>query len=398
MTTIINELKKIWTLPSIGILAMVCFIFYTLFLGQNVENFPNGHPSTELVSVATELTQRYGKTLSESEYQAYYDEKKLAYMTEADTYIQNIPALKEEGITDYRTLRSKYNDSLNGEVISEAVIQTWQALISDQTNYLEFRIASIESYLDPYYNVGREHKFDFEKEKDSKPWMKKRIKELEENDAINNIMSTHVFENYSDYLSYMAVLIMMCQFILISPFITRDHMSNILMIQATSKLGRRLIVKQFMAVVITSVLLTSLLGLLFGALFPRGYLIPFLQNQLTSFLNFNGAFFWTDMTFKHYIIVTILIVYCLGLAAALIAFVCSKASKGYMSLIGKILPILALMTFLSHALIYDYRNTANFLYRLTQLIHIENIVWVLMVIISAGLSFYMMKRERHIEY
>lgn len=398
MMILFNELKKIWTLPSLFILIVVSLIFYTLFLSFNVTTFPNGHPETELVDMATELTTLYGPRLTEENYQAYYETQKQALLLEANSYIEKNSALQEAGIEDYDHLNQLYHEALDGDQKSEAVSSAMQDLLSRKTQFLEFRIESIQYYLKDYYNVGREHRLDNYMSDEVSPSVKQRVDELIDQKAYQNIMSGNVYGNYSDYLSYACVLIVLAQMVLIGPYITRDHASNMLSLQASSKEGRRLIQKQNGAVIISSILLTTIIGGILAYLFPSHYMIPFMNNQLTSFLNFNGSFFWTDMTLKEYVICNVIMVYLMGLASALMAFVLSKSSQRYMILIAKALPIFAVMAFVCRHILFDYRNTANLLYRLSHWVHIENILLALLMMISFGLVARLLVREHQIEY
>jgi hypothetical protein len=66
MRIVINEMKKIWNVRMLLIIALICLLFYLPFMSFHIKYFPNGHPATEKVYYSIELLQRYGPMFMET--------------------------------------------------------------------------------------------------------------------------------------------------------------------------------------------------------------------------------------------------------------------------------------------------------------------------------------------
>ena len=75
MRIIIYEMKKIWSLKILFILALVCALFYIMFMSYFINYYKSGnHPHAEHIYYAEELTRLYGTSITPEELSAYVTE------------------------------------------------------------------------------------------------------------------------------------------------------------------------------------------------------------------------------------------------------------------------------------------------------------------------------------
>ena len=63
MRIVLYEMKKIWNIKLLLVIALLCALFYSIFMEFSIKYFPNGHPATEEIAYSIEMAQRYGPTL-----------------------------------------------------------------------------------------------------------------------------------------------------------------------------------------------------------------------------------------------------------------------------------------------------------------------------------------------
>jgi len=109
MRLVFHEMKKIWNPGAILVTALVCTLFYWLFMSYSID-FPQGHPRIEEVASSIELLERYGNTLEEHEYEAFVEETRQTLIAEMERHIDSLPVFADAGIfsyEDYERVRGK---------------------------------------------------------------------------------------------------------------------------------------------------------------------------------------------------------------------------------------------------------------------------------------------------
>ncbi len=138
----------------------------------------------------------------------------------------------------------------------------------------------------------------------------------------------------------LAVLILMTISILFAPILTKDTMSGVLALQTASKIGRKSLRIQLLAMLSAGLLIAAVeLGITFAAYLP-GIWQRFLDAGLHSFLN-RYSFFWFTGTFGQWLFCCAGLVIALTLAATLCIFMLSKLCKNYITLLIGLIPTLA---------------------------------------------------------
>jgi len=389
MRIVINEMKKILNIKILLVVALLCTLFYWFFMSYYIDCFPNGHSAIEEVEYSTELVKRYGLALEENEYTGFIKETRQKLISEMEMYIKSNPVFADAGIYSYEDYEKVYEK----EELTEAENKAVWTLLGEECDYARFRMQAI-NLIESWYK-------DFPKLLESHISEAKNQKEIDRLTSILttkeyiNIMDWHVYENTVNYVYYLAIMTIMAVLVLVSPLIVTDRAGNIHLLQFTSKYGRKIFKKQLLAVILSAFIFTTVLIIIFGAVYGKIGTWIFWNSGLTSFFNF--SVFWFDITYGQYIVIYIAFLYLLCLGTAAIAFILSRFSKNFITLILKLIPVFAVLTIICKCVFKYTFSPSNLLYRATGLIGIEPIVCSLIFIAGMAAACYLVRRERKVD-
>ncbi|MDR2569856.1 MAG: hypothetical protein LBD23_06110 [Oscillospiraceae bacterium] len=200
-------------------------------------------------------------------------------------------------------------------------------------------------------------------------------------------------------LYHLTVLILGSLFILVAPVVTRDNMSGVRSLQYSSKTGRKVLTIQFIAVIVSALVVTIAIvgGLLY--LYLTTVLHPFLGSGLHSIFKPN-MFNWFTGTFLQFYILVGLMLIGFALAITVFLFVISKISKNYITMLLITIPLIVLLFNLAMPLFrYPFAIfTADgfTFYRMIPVPFIEAYILIalfLVAVIPSGLLLMKQKRE-----
>ena len=138
MNIVRHEVKKLFNLKVLILIAVLCALFYLLFLEFYVSHYPNGHPATEMADLMTEITQRYGTTVTAAEIEPFLAQRQAELEAEAEWHIQNNPRFAEAGIhslADHQAMRQR-------QMTDEEWDLVWE-LNDYRTNGIGFRLYAV---------------------------------------------------------------------------------------------------------------------------------------------------------------------------------------------------------------------------------------------------------------
>jgi hypothetical protein len=385
MRIVLYEMKKIWNVKLLLVVALLCALFYSIFMEFSITNFPNGHSKTEEIEYSIEMTQRYGPTLEADEYSEFITKTREELISEAKTYIKNMPIFAEAGIYTYEDYEKIHEKSNQSALETDAI---W-TLLGEECNFVRFKLQAIGYIVERFYNYQKYTLERLASEAKSEKELA-RIMEIRETEEYRNIMDGWVFDNTVTYTIYLAILAVLAVLVLVSPLIVTDRARNVHLLQYTAKHGRRILKQQLIAVILSAFLLTTTLILAFGTIYSSNGTWPFWNNGLTSFLNLKVDAFWFDITYGQYIIVYMVLLYILCLGAAAIAFVLSRFSQNLITLILKLIPAFAVFV-----AICSYVFSATF--SLKKIIGIEPIVCGFVLLAGLAVSLYIVRREKKVD-
>ena len=312
------------------------------------------------------MTERYGSSLSGEEIDQFISEKKPVYEQELDNYFDTNPVFEEAGLADYKEYELLHEKEYKD--LTKEELKAIEAMSGEQTNYVVFKLQSLDFITE----------------------------ELSYVEGPNNIMSAYTFETTMDYIAGLTILVILLSLIMAAPVVVNDRMKNIHFLQYTSKNGRKIIIQQFKAVLISGLLLTTISILFFGRLLLRNDILTFWNNNVNSFLiiGVNSLF---DITFGNYLFWSILFIYLLNISVTFFAFIISRYSQNMITLIMKLVPVFALFTGVS-ALIFQWMfSPYNRVYQLISVAGIEGMIPVLLLLLAIMISIFVLKREKRID-
>ena len=383
------ELRKIWNSRILLVVALLCTLFYWLFMSFYIDFFPNGHPAIEEFEYSNELLDRYGPTLEEDEYVEFISANREKVIAEMERYIKSNPVFAKVGISSYEDYERVYKKQNPTEAETEAL---W-TLLGKESNFVRFKLQTIEWIENQYRDYPR-----YVSELMSEATNQKEIDRLNailETKEYTNIMEWEVYENTVGYTVYLAILSILAVFVLVSPLIVTDRARNVHLLQYSSKHGRKILQKQLLAVLLSAFMLTTLLILIFGAIYSTNGTWVFWHSGMTSFLN--GPIFLFDITYGQYIVLYIVLLYTLCLGTAAMAFLFSRFSRNLITLILKLMPMFAVLTVLCLYVFNDPFSMNNSLYKALGMIGIEPLVCGGVFIVFLAVSLYFVRREKEVE-
>ena len=188
--------------------------------------------------------------------------------------------------------------------------------------------------------------------------------------------------------------------VLVMPLVAVDRMRNVQSVQYSSKVGRRLMFRQVAAVMLSSLLLTTLLLAIFGAIYFHETSVHFFwSHNIFSFTNHFVALF--DFSFGQYVIALAGIAYAVGFAAALLAFIVSRSSRSLIIAAVKIIPVFAGLTAFAIALNSSGAaapfHMTHRLYLWTNIVGIEAVACAVLVALAFIAAWVVSVREKRVD-
>jgi uncharacterized membrane protein len=196
-------------------------------------------------------------------------------------------------------------------------------------------------------------------------------------------------------------MVMLSVLLLVSPLVAADRLRRMSQLQYTAKIGRKIICRQLAAVMISAFVLAVILIGVFCAIFYSAGLFEFWNHGVTSFLN--GPQFLLPLTQGNLIVIMTGLAIVLSLAVACAAFLLSRFSRGLLSVIIKVIPVVVALNFINRAIIgsvgwgappFGFGNT---MYRMTRIMGTEVIVSVLLLLVALSAALIISRRENRVD-
>lgn len=329
MRIILFELRKIFEWKRLLVCTFFCAIFAFLFLDFHFRFFPNGS-EVHRFNIVLQMIDDYGFEMDESEFEMFQQQFE-DQVAEFNAYLQTRADIQEAGITSFEDLLYSEEDSEIRERIAfeEDNLIFWELQARHQLIY-EWR--HIDAWYDGEFDTAIQPIFDF-----------------------------RIFENWQNIISWTALMIIFSVMIMISPLYLFERKNNMMALQYTTKLGRSLYIKKMIAVA-----LATLIGITFqiGVIF----VLYIGVNQTTAFFPIVTNSVWSggrilrhDISFFHYILVTIGLVYVLGLMFSGISVFASRIAPNHLTVIALQIPLITVFqVFLSNVMIRNPLSNSSF--------------------------------------
>lgn len=322
------EMKKIFSWKLLLLISVVNVLLFYLRLDFELDYFPNGRPATDLFKIEQQLIPAYGARIDESE----FEEIKAIYadrVEAADNFFEKEEGSQKVGITTYKEYRSteptnpeteEYRTKLFFESDQNFLweLQAWESLIDN----FETRAISLEASVEQATGSLKKH---YEQKLSQKQFA---------------FYSSVVLDNFYNYKTHMAIIILISVAILMSPVFLRDYRSGMLSHQYTSKHGRRVYWTKWLAGLSSTVLLTIILLAVYMGLYWTNGTVSHFGLPLSSFGWFD---YWYDMTFLHYILLSVVAIFFVAILLGILSMAISTIVPNSIVLIGIQIVVLFIM-------------------------------------------------------
>jgi hypothetical protein len=434
MRLFLQEMKKIWRLPILVVIAVVTAMYGYMFLGFYISYSSLGalHGSTDYYTalMLADLQEEYGQILEPHE---RIDAEKFfgIYSAQIDEFIIGNPKYEREGIFNAWDLWEREKELRNppgsedwGEygvderwAESEAVYFPWENEFFEPFRWGEYRVPSNHALLkmtaldylfylydwhDNYgavlrgadkdeFDIVNRHFTGWDENENEVIWISEKemaqLRSQHTADPRHNLFSGEFFERTMDFYTNLVVIVLIAVGILLLPLITRDRQRNMIAMQWSSKKGREILRIQFAAVMTSAfVLATGIVG---------GFTTVFLTANADVF----GIFYnqrvatwtvipWFDFTFMQFIVIFIAVIMVFALGAAALFFFLSVYSRDYVQLLLKGVPVGALMAIIGTMTVNKILIGDNQLYRIVPIFKIEFVVSGVVLAIGIGLGVF----------
>ena len=373
MMIIINELKKIWNIKNLAITTLLCVLGNFIFMHIWINIYPKGTWEYD-VDIAHYLTENYGAVLDPDEFRDFMNFRSTI-IDDLNLYVESSSLFSGSGIynfDDYEAQRNKY--SARYDALNEDERNLYYSIIG------EWGIEIYSSYINNneggYIKSGKETPLAFNKYNSfnnaagmyESQWLKninsfieqsqagekelKRLKEIRDSGEMLSIISQMAVYHTWKYAQGLSSLTALSVLILVSFLITNDRACKVNLLQYTSKQGRSMLKKQFAAVMISAVFITTILALIFGGIFSLNETFAFWNNNINSFLSY--PYHWLSITYGQYCFLLIAVIYLLSAGAAAFAFLLSRFSGSMIRLLLKITPFFIAACMLSYWLTEEF--------------------------------------------
>ena len=358
MRVIVNELKKIWNVKILGIIALLS-IFFAVSMYPYIDAYPRGTWVFN-VDFAHHLTENYGTTLNREDFEDFLNYEETI-IQEVNEFIATRQVFIHAGIFDFadylafREETGRLYDTLTDEELKERVMITgemgYTTRLRDGTDIRVNPDEPSVAYTKwvSFHNLVGGYRTDVLGETEWNSRMDnfihytplserelQRAMEIRDSGELTNILPYWTVWHTMRYARSLAILVILATLVLVSQLVTTDRANRVNWLQYSAKEGRKIFRKQLLAVLLSAFAMTTILIAIFAGIFSITDVQGLWHNGINSFLNWQ--FFWLSITFGQYCLMLIAILYALSLASAAFAFVLSRFSSNKIRLMFKIVP------------------------------------------------------------
>ena len=346
-----EELKKIFKLKSLLIVAAFGVLYYMLFISPHMKLYPGSYSMT--VDVGQELLEKYGSRVSPEEYKSFLDGYEVleaapgGTLEKVNTFIAGNSLMAKQGITDVSQLEamiekstspaggtSELGTQLMNEIYNEFSPEDYEKAMEEQVA-LDIRKNYIEMYRDEILTQSKSENgtgyYDSLNEQ-----QRLRVYARNKEEAYG-VMPKAVYDCTFTIFQFFAFFMATAVLFFIVPYIVKDNRSQVLVFQYTGRAGRRYDLIRVLAVVVAAGIVLAAGGGVFLWLCRLNHIFPFFNSPVSSFAS--GMISWLPLSLGGLILLGFLAVIVLALGLVLIAFCVTHSCTNYITAIAWMLPM-----------------------------------------------------------
>ena len=181
---------------------------------------------------------------------------------------------------------------------------------------------------------------------EASPRQKERLEEIKANGSYDVYPET-VFTNFKDFILNVTIAIIVSVVLVMSLTFIQDRSRKLIDLQYTSKIGRSLYKKKAVAGLLSTLIVITALLAVYFSIYSLNNTAMFFPVPIYTFI---GDYYWYDLSFIQYIVLTVIAIYILGIVFALLSMSFSTIAPNFIALIGVQIPIVLAM--LAFGLVY----------------------------------------------
>lgn len=319
MKLFLYEVRKIFSWKLILLVVLLNVLIFKLMIEFDLEYFPNGRPDGDMFKIEQQLIPKYGVKIDENEFseiQEVYQQK----FKEADQYLANDKDAVAAGLEDYEKF-SNYDK--NNELQSAYHYE----LVFNRDVDFPWELQSYEWYLEEYQLA---EEAILVKMNGATKAQKKHYEQLLKEDKLPFYSET-VMKNFKTYKTSVAITIFLSVIIFISPIFLRDVQANVVPLQYSSKKGRKVFRVKWLAGLISSIVMTSVLLIVYMTLYKSNGTASHFDLPLYTFGWYDN---WYDITFLQYIILSVVTIFTMSVLLGILTMAISSIAANTIALIA----------------------------------------------------------------
>lgn len=308
---LINEYRKMW---NFKILAVVIAVGIAMFFSGPVSqmNLEKSLPLFETVeaSIGTEFRQKYGKELDAGEMEEIKELAQAKSEALNEEVMKAFPEIKEAGFESYNALK-EYLENADLETIETKEYE--DAVGFEQKIYEQF-LWEVEEVQ--YYYQGLINSYEWSSDKES---------------YVVSVVPSSVTSNMSFVMGDFAGVVLSLVILFVIPYLSWDNRAGVYPIIATTKIGRKMLLKQIAVMLSSVAVLLLVCNLVFAAtvsvMTPYG---PF-WDCIPDCVSY-------DWTLTQLYIMQVIIIDIVAIEVAMIVFFLSAFCETVVSIVAVIIP------------------------------------------------------------
>ena len=355
MRIIGKECRKILDIRLLLIIAVFTFLFYNLFMQITI--YPAGGQCTDSpydIPFAAELVQEIGPVLSLDD-RSVLEDKINELKEEYNDIIASDKILQKAGITDYDVLKSRenvLNEKSEEDLTKEekAVLEEIEHLtfFNEETSKLSFQLQyadNVEEYRGGAYGVPKADADALVEEwyGDYATELFKNAKKEKCTKDYVSMIPEGVFYILQEDMRHMAVLLIICFFILMVPYQIRERLRGVISLYATTRTGRKIFGRQFVAGLLSCGMVGVIQLLIYLGVYGAKGLLVFWKCPAWSR---SCNMYWMDfLPFGAYMVTYMLLVWIFAMAALVFAYWIGRIAVNYIAGIAISIPVGGIVSF-----------------------------------------------------
>ncbi|MFB4159447.1 hypothetical protein ACE1TF_06150 [Geomicrobium sp. JSM 1781026] len=370
MRLFIKEVRRLLQWRMWLLFLPIAAILYIMSIEFHFQHFPNGSNAYSY-ETAENLVHEYGLEVTDenmAEFAVHHEQQLAA----ADAVISNHPEANDLNVSTY--------DRVFANDIDEREMSELRNTLMDSADGLFWYIQMERSILDQYHSDSGHPSYTAA--------ANERIAEGDARGEHRAILPAQVMDNFHSLLFNGSILALVAIVVFISPAFYRDH--HVRPLQYVTKKGRRIFSLKLWAALFVGLLLTTLiLGSLFAGYVVLNDTTLFWEASINSFMS--PTFFWYDLSFQAYMLVSVAIVYSIVVLMVIVTSIVSRLAGSYLSLLGLLVPSTLLF------IIFALQDITSFLFIVTDPATLPFFVSGGALLLAAILFVYRTRREARME-